>query len=160
MSRIRSGLHTVAVVAGLTGGGLAAVLAPEGPGLAAPSQGEPEAFDARTRGELQGIITKQLAAFGRDDASEAESFASPHLKERFPDPANFFAMVKENYAALLKPRSTHFEETSDSPHGPLQKMTVVAADGTVWTAVYAFERVDGEWRISGCGLMKQESQDI
>ena len=112
------------------------------------------------RDELQSIITRQLAAFGREDATEAESFASPQLRDRFPDPSGFLAMVKENYAALVKPRSTHFDETSDSPHGPLQKMTVVANDGTVWIAVYSFERVGNDWRISGCGLMKQESQDI
>ena len=112
------------------------------------------------RDELQSIITRQMAAFGREDAAEAESFASPQLRDRFPDPSGFLAMVKENYGALVKPRSTHFDETGDSPHGPLQKVTVVANDGTVWTAVYVFERAEGSWRISGCGLFKQESQDI
>ncbi len=157
MSMIRTGLHTVVIVAGLAAIGLAI---PVLPAAATLSASELDAFDAPTRTALQDIITRQLAALGREDATEAESFASPQLRERFPDPAGFFAMVKENYAPLLKPRSTKFEETSDSPHGPLQKLTVVAADGTVWIAVYAFERVDGQWRISGCGLMKEESQDI
>jgi hypothetical protein len=158
MSGLRSGLFRIVLVAGLAGPGLLAsnVLAA---GFAARAD-EPEAFDVQTRGALRDVITKQLAAFGRDDGTEAEKFASPALREKFPDPAGFLDMVKENYAPLVKPRSTHFEETSDSPHGPLQKMTVVASDGTVWTVVYAFERVDGEWRISGCGIMKQESQDI
>ncbi len=115
---------------------------------------------ATVRDELQSIITRQLAAFGREDAKEAESFASPQLQDRFPDPSLFLAMVKEHYAALVKPRSTRFGEISDSPHGPLQRVTVVASDGTVWTAIYAFERVGSGWRISGCGLVKQESQDI
>ncbi len=149
MSPIRAGLSAVVLFAGLTF---------QAAGVAAAAETGP--YTAETRGELQSIITRQLAAFGREDATEAESFASPELRGRFPDPSGFFAMVKENYAALLKPRSTHFEETSDSPHGPLQKVTVVANDGTVWTAVYAFQREGGDWRISGCGLVKQESQDI
>ena len=149
MSWIRAGLCAAVFSAGLATGSLAAT----GGSDAAPS-------GTSMRDELQSIITRQLAAFGREDAAEAESFASPQLRDRFPDPRGFLAMVKENYGALVKPRSTHFDETSDSPHGPLQKVTVVANDGTVWTAIYVFERVEGGWRISGCGLVKQESQDI
>ncbi len=149
MSWIRAGLCAAVFSVGLATGSLAAT----GGSDAAPS-------GTSMRDELQSIISRQLAAFGREDAAEAESFASPQLRDRFPDPRSFLAMVKENYGALVKPRSTHFDETSDSPHGPLQKVTVVANDGTVWTAIYVFERVEGDWRISGCGLVKQESQDI
>lgn len=154
MSWICAGFRAVVLTAALTVG----LVGPSDAVAVAAEGGAPSA--AATRDELQSIISRQLAAFGREDAVEAESFASPQLRDRFPDPSGFLAMVKENYAALVKPRSTHFDETSDSPHGPLQKVTVVANDGTVWIAVYAFERVGGDWRISGCGLMKQESQDI
>ena len=67
-------------------------------------------------------------------------------------------MVKKDYGALIHPRSTQFAGVADSPHGPLQKMTVVAADGTVWSAIYSFEKVEGTWRITGCGLAKDETQ--
>ena len=153
MSWIRVGLRTAALAIGLA----VPAIAGSAPAFAAE---DAPTFSAATRDELQSIITRQLAAFDREDATEAESFASPQLRQRFPDPAGFLAMVKESYGALVKPRSTRFEDISDSPHGPLLKMTVVARDGTVWTAIYAFERVDGGWRISGCGLIKQESQDI
>ncbi len=116
-----------------------------------------ESFDAATRSALQGVITKQLDAFGHDDAKAAEAFAAPAIQDRFKAD-EFFAMVKDNYAALIRPKSTSFGETATSPHGPLQKVTIVAADGTVWTAVYSFEQVNGEWRISACGLLKDESQ--
>ena len=131
-----------------------------GPPVGIRGSAAAEEATVAVRDELQSIITRQLAAFGREDAKEAESFASPQLQDRFPDPGLFLAMVKEHYAALVKPRSTRFGEITDSPHGPLQRVTVVASDGTVWTAIYAFERVGGDWRISGCGLVKQESQDI
>ena len=76
----------------------------------------------------------------------------------FPDPAAFLAMVQNNYAALIKPQSSTFAEFKDSPDGPLQKVTVVAADGAVWSAVYAFEKVDGSWRIAGCVLARDKTQ--
>ena len=116
------------------------------------------AYDAATRSAIQGVIAKQLDAFGHADAKGAEAFAAPSIRERFPEPADFLAMVKENYRALINPRSTSFGEATPSPHGPLQKVTIVAADGTVWIAIYALEQVDGEWRINGCGLEKDEDQ--
>ena len=118
-------------------------------------------YDAATRTAIQGVITRQLDAFGHADARGAEAFAAPAIQDRFPEPSDFFAMVKENYAALINPKSASFDETTPSPHGPLQKVTIVAADGTVWTAIYALEQVDGEWRIDACGLEKDdEQQDI
>ena len=123
-----------------------------------PAVSAAEAFDAKTKADIQNVITNQLAALSRGDAKAAEEFAAPAIKEKFPEPGKFFDMVKENYGALIHPKSTQFNETSPSPHGPLQKMTVVAADGTVWSAIYSFEQVDGQWRITGCGLERDETQ--
>ena len=117
-----------------------------------------EIFDTETKTQIQSVITRQLDAFQHDDGPGAEAFAAPAIKERFPEPSTFLSMVKEHYAALIHPKSTSFGEVAPSPHGPLQKMTIVAADGTVWTAVYAFEKVDGEWKITACGLQKDETQ--
>ena len=117
-----------------------------------------EDYDAGTRTALQNVISKQLEALGRNDGAAAEAFAAPGIRSQFPDPAKFFGMVKDHYGALIKPKSTTFNGVEDSPHGPLQKMTVVAADGTVWSAIYAFEKVDGEWRISGCALEEDKNQ--
>ena len=115
-------------------------------------------LDAATKTEIQAVITKQLDAIRHDDAEGAETFAAPSIKQQFGEPSKFLEMVKEHYAALVNPKTTSFGETASSPHGPLQKVTVVAADGTVWTAVYSFERVDGAWRITGVGLAKDEGQ--
>lgn len=121
----------------------------------APDDGVP---DSATKTDIQAVITKQLDALRRDDAAGAEEFAAPAIKQQFGEPAKFLDMVKEHYAALVNPKNTSFGETAGSPHGPLQKVIVVAADGTVWTAVYSFERVDGAWRITGVGLVKNEGQ--
>ena len=117
-----------------------------------------EGYDAATKTALQTIIARQLEALGRNDGAAAEAFAAPGIRSQFPDPAKFFGMVKDHYGALIKPKSTTFNGVEDSPHGPLQKVTVVAADGTVWSAIYSFEKVDGEWRISGCALEEDKNQ--
>ncbi len=104
--------------------------------------------------EIQGMITAQIDAFGHDDASTAESFASPGIKAMFPEASTFLGLVKKSYPALVHPRSTHFEPTSTSDGGTMQKVTVVDGNGAVWTAVYTLEKVDGHWTISGCMLLK------
>ncbi len=104
--------------------------------------------------DIQTVITTQIDAFGRDDAAQAESFASEGIKSKFPDASSFLGMVKQSYPALVRPRSTHFEPTMTSDSGTVQKVTVVDANGGVWTAVYTLEKVDGHWVISGCALLK------
>lgn len=127
--------------------------------MAAPVHAaETQPYDAATRAALQAVIAQQIDAFNRGDAKAAESFAAPALRSKYPDADRFFAMVKTSYAALIHPRSTSFGETADSPHGPLQNVVVVAADGTVWKAIYAFQKVEGGWRIIGCGLSRDDSQ--
>ena len=128
--------------------------------LAVPSarSAEADALDGGTKAAIQNVITRQLDALDRGDAKAAEAFAAPAIRDRFPEPAKFLDMVKTNYAALIHPKSTQFVESAPSPEGALQKMTIVAADGTVWSAIYSFERFNGEWRITGCGLAKDETQ--
>ncbi len=115
------------------------------PSLAADTAADPE---------IQTVITTQIDAFGRDDAAQAESFASEGIRSKFPDASAFLGMVKQSYPALVRPRSTHFEPTQTSDSGTVQKVTVVDANGGVWTAVYTLEKVDGHWVISGCALLK------
>ena len=103
------------------------------------------------------MITKQLDAFGAGDGATAEGFASPGIKDKFPSPDSFMGMVKNAYGALIHPRSTHFDDLAQTPLGTVQKMTIVAEDGQVWTAVYTMTMIDGQWRISGCYILKSEA---
>lgn len=126
--------------------------------LARPASAED--VDKATQDSLQQIISQQLEAFAHDDAEKAESFAAPGIKSKFPDPKDFVAMVHQSYAPLFQPRSTHFDKTGTTAAGPLQSVTIVDRDGGAWTAVYTFEQVDGQWRISGCALVKEDSTTI
>ena len=103
---------------------------------------------------LEKVISAQIDAIGRGDAAAAHSFASPGIQQKFPDPQQFLGMVKQSYGALVKPKSTHFDAAGDTGLGPMEKVTIIDATGVVWTAVYTFEQVDGQWRITGCALVK------
>lgn len=117
---------------------------------AAPSRAEDAAADP----DIQSTITAQIEAFDKGDAARAESFAAPGIRAMFPDPSAFYGMVKQSYAPLVRPRSTHFEPTVTAEGGTIQHVTVVDSNGVVWTAVYTMEKIDGHWAISGCTLVK------
>lgn len=114
------------------------------------------AADTGADPDIQSTITAQIDAFGAGDAARAESFASPGIRSMFPDASAFYGMVKQSYGALVHPRSTHFEPTVTADGGAVQHVTVVDADGVVWTAVYSLEKVDGRWAISGCVLVRSK----
>lgn len=118
-----------------------------------------DSVDKATQDALQSVITQQLDAFGRDDAATAQSFAAPGIKQKFPDADAFNAMVHQSYAPLIHPRSTHFEQAGTTALGPIEKVTIVDDKGQVWTAIYSFEQVDGQWRINGCALVREQSTD-
>lgn len=128
------------------------------PFLVASGAAVADGYDAKTAAALQSVITRQIEALARGDGAAAEAFAAPGIRARFPDPAGFLGMVRAHYGALIHPRSTQFAVVTSSPQGPLQKMTVVSADGTVWTAIYSFTQVGGDWRITGCALEKDDDQ--
>ncbi len=115
--------------------------------------------DPASGAAIQSVITQQLDAFRNDDGAAAEAFAAPGIRDRFPDPSGFMGMVKNSYSALVKPKSTHFGELTQTGLGLVQKMTVVDSNGQVWTAAYTMTQVDGQWRISGCFMLKSEATD-
>ena len=116
---------------------------------------EPLGADAATA--IHDVISKQLDAFRAEDGAAAEAFAAPGIRDKFPNPDMFMGMVRTAYSALIRPRSTHFDELSQTPLGNVQKVTVVDGNGQVWTAAYTMTLVDGQWRISGCFMLKSEA---
>ena len=106
---------------------------------------------------IHDVITQQLEAFRKEDGTTAESFAAPGIKEKFPSADSFMSMVRNSYAPLIRPKSTRFEELSQTALGLVQKMTVVDSAGAVWTVAYTMVQVDGQWRISGCFILKAEA---
>jgi hypothetical protein len=115
-----------------------------------------DSISATDKAEFQRIITAQITAFRADDGPAAYDFAAPVVRNIFPTPEIFMAMVKQGYLQVYRPKSFDFTEALIDPMGrPAQKMTVVGPDGKSYTALYSMEKQpDGTWRISGCTLLE------
>lgn len=105
---------------------------------------------------IRRVIESQLAAFRRDDAREAFSYASPGIQRRFGNPENFMTMVKTGYRSVYRPLEVQFREIRMLDGGPAQVIDFVGPDGQAVTAIYLMERQpDGSWRIDGVYLLKK-----
>lgn len=105
----------------------------------------------------QDVIESQINAFLNDDMATAYSFASPQIKNLFPDEARFFDMVKKGYAPVYRPGNFAFgrgEVTGDGA-GMVQEVLISGPDGQDWTALYMLQRQpDGSWKIAGVRMLK------
>ena len=115
-----------------------------------------DSISSTDKAEFQRIITAQITAFRADDGPAAYDFAAPVVRNIFPTPEVFMAMVKRGYPQVYRPQSFNFTEALIDPQGrPAQKMTVVGPDGKSYIALYSMEKQpDGTWRISGCTLLE------
>ncbi|MBV8794723.1 MAG: DUF4864 domain-containing protein, partial [Hyphomicrobiales bacterium] len=53
-----------------------------------------------TAARSRAIVERQFDAFERDDGEAAYALAAPTIKEIFPDPDHFMAMVRDHYAPV------------------------------------------------------------
>lgn len=99
------------------------------------------------------VIQAQMAAFQRDDAVDAFSYASPFIQQKFQSASSFLDMVKRGYLPLYRPRGTEFLEMTMENGVPVQRVRVYAPDGTPISAYYTMQQQeDGTWRINGVQL--------
>jgi len=114
-----------------------------------------KADESGNRAAVEAVISQQMEAFKRDDAAAAYAFASPGIKALFPDPGSFIAMVQRSYAPVYRPKSVAFGELKATADGLSQTVAIIDSDGAAWTAIYTLARdPDGQWRITGCVLLK------
>lgn len=119
------------------------------------------ALDASDRQALQDVVTRQLDAFRRDDASAAYGLAAPMIQQMFPDQDRFMTMVRDGYKPVYRARRHTFTEIRELGGDVEQVVRIEDADGLEWDAIYSFERqADGSWRISGCRLVKAPDQSV
>lgn len=129
---------------------------------------QPEPLSEQDWAAIRRVINAQIEAFERDDAEVAFSYASPALRELFKTPERFIAMVRQNYAAVYRPRAVTFLEPSVVDELPVQPVQVLAPDGSVVVAIYSMQRQglgvgngddedgnpgNGDWKILGCQLV-------
>ncbi len=107
--------------------------------------------------EAQTVISQQISAFLKDDASAAYAFASPEIKSRFPDPETFFGMVKKSYGPVYKPGNYAFGRNQSTADGSRVFQEVLISDpkGLSWAAFYDLVRQpDGKLVINGVRMAR------
>lgn len=116
----------------------------------------PAAADDAARAAAQAAITRQVEAFGRDDAPAAYAQAAPAIRELFPNADLFIGMVRTQYRPVYRHRSFVFGEGQDTgADSVVQSVAIQDEYGVDWTAEYSLARdADGQWRITGCRLIK------
>jgi len=106
---------------------------------------------------IRAVINAQIDALLEDDAETAFSYASPALRKLFQTPRQFISMIRQNYAAVYRPRAFTFLPPSIVDDVPVQPVQVLAPDGNVVVALYSMQREgaagSAEWKINGCQLV-------
>ena len=123
--------------------------------LAARSFGLGSAAFADDIAAAQKIIRSQEQAFSKDDAAAAYSYASPALKQVFPQADIFMYMVQNSYAPVYRHKSFEFGESRADGGRIAQRVHIIDANGEAWEALYTLEQQpDGSLKITGCSLLK------
>lgn len=103
------------------------------------------------------VIESQINAFLDDDMAAAYSFASPEIKQIYPDPSRFFDMVKRSYQPVYRPGNFAFGRSKAAADGAgiVQEVIIQGPGGEDWTALYSLERQpDGSFKINGVQMIK------
>ena len=117
--------------------------------------------DAANRASIRGVITNQMAAFGRNDATAAYGYATPNIQGMFGNAENFVALVEKAYPPVWRPREVQFGAIEDRDGRIVQKVELIGPDGAPALALYTMERgPDGVWRIDGCALLPSEKLSV
>jgi hypothetical protein len=105
------------------------------------------------RDAIRAVIESQIAAFRRDDADGAFSFAAPFIREKFGDAATFIEMVRGGYRPVYRPSEVVFRDIDATGTLPIQEVLVVDREGRSFIAHYPMQKQpDGHWLIAGCFL--------
>ncbi len=115
------------------------------------------AAHADTTSEIQSVIADQLDAFGKDDDTRAYDHASDMIKQLFPSKSIFMEMVRTGYPPVYRAKSWSFAEPTKTETGISQIVKLTDEQGRAWNALYTLERDSaGEWKITGCRILKSE----
>ena len=124
-----------------------------------PDGAQEPALPAADAQAIEAVIRAQLAAFAKDDARKAFSYAAPGIRRMFRTPENFLAMVRTGYPVVYRPAAVIFLRPSGGTGTVIQPVRMADGEGTLWIAVYLMQRqADGSWLTNGCRLKHSEGQ--
>ena len=101
---------------------------------------------------IRAVIERQIAAFQRNDLSEAFGYAAPGIQAIFRTPENFGRMVETGYPMVWRPARYSMQDLSETPEGLVQTVLFEDRNGRLHEAAYLMREVDGAWRIAGVWL--------
>ena len=110
---------------------------------------------------IRAVVEGQLAAFAKDDANKAFSFAAPNVREALGSAANFMSMVRSDYPVVYRPASVAFLKAEGNQGGVTQPVQMVDTNGSAWLAVYSLQKQkDKSWLITGCSVVENKGRMV
>jgi len=103
------------------------------------------------------VIQSQLDAFQADAVGTAYELAAPNIKRIFPSSDVFGRMVRNGYPMVWNPSEIDFLDAIPRGEAIIQRLRIVDQSGAPFIAEYAMLMVDGEWRIAGVEIKKDDS---
>jgi len=114
--------------------------------------GDPEGAEA-----ARAVIQSQLTAFEEEAVQTAYSFAAPNIQRIFPNANIFGRMVREGYPMVWNPAETSFLDAEQRGDILVQRLWIVDQAGVPFIAEYMMTQIDGQWRIAGVQIEKDDS---
>ena len=105
----------------------------------------------------RSVIQSQLDAFDEGAVSDAYRFAAPNIQRLFPTPEVFGKMVQGGYPMIWDPSQVEFLDALSRGAMIVQRLRVVDQAGVPYIAEYAMLEVEGEWRIAGVEIVRDDS---
>jgi hypothetical protein len=113
------------------------------------------ALAAADEKSVRTVVESQLAAFAKDDANKAFSFAAPNVRQAVGTATGFMAMVRRDYPVVYRPASVAFLKPDGKGGQAVQRVHMIDAAGDAWMAIYSLERQKNKaWRITGCVVVE------
>jgi hypothetical protein len=78
----------------------------------------------------------------------------------FPTPGVFGSMVKRGYPMVWNPADAEFLDAKPMGDGIVQRLRFVDQQGRAHIGEYMMVQVDGEWRIAGVKITRDESLGV
>ena len=116
-------------------------------------------FTAADEKTVRTVVEAQLAAFGKDDAVKAFSYAAPSVREAVGTADAFLTMVRRDYPVVYRPASVAFLKAEGKDDEVVQRVQMLDAGGNSYLAVYSLQRQKGNvWRITGCAVVENKGR--
>ena len=116
-------------------------------------------FTAADEKMVRTVVEAQLAAFAKDDAVKAFSYAAPNVRQAVGTADAFLTMVRRDYPVLYRPASVAFLKAEGKEVEVVQRVQMQDTSGNSYLAVYSLQRQKGNvWRITGCAVVENKGR--